>query len=290
MASAIPTLAEAQAAKRDVWGEAAMKQPNGPSYEFFEKLLPPPRYVDAEFHYYPLLLSAPNAGVKAHLVSNGSGVNLRGLGHTWADFSASFHFRVGLDQFQFGGELHRLEHPILAEGYLPIFEIRYTHPSPVDNEAWLPLNQLTNVPVPSEIYRLEAFGGVDPNFASNGLAFVKFSLAQGTKGVVSVAVNARTSVKFAKGKLTDEKGNLLASFDDHWKSVSGGIQAQFGPDDSVTLAIATRRRKRSLIGNLCSAIRKSVACSYGRSTKNSRKTAPGPFCSTTALRPAGVQR
>src|SRR4051812_25545944 len=75
----IPTLAEAQAAKRDVWGEAAMQQPNGPSYEFFEKLLPPPRYVDAEFHYYPLLLSAPNAPVKAHLVSNGSGVNLRGI-------------------------------------------------------------------------------------------------------------------------------------------------------------------------------------------------------------------
>src|SRR5436305_7262746 len=56
----VPTLAEAAASKRDVWGEAAMQQPNGPSYSFFEKLLPPPRYVDAEFHYYPLLLSAPN--------------------------------------------------------------------------------------------------------------------------------------------------------------------------------------------------------------------------------------
>jgi hypothetical protein len=236
----IPTLAEAQAAKRDVWGEAAIQQPNGPSYEFFEKLLPPPRYVDAEFHYYPLLLSSPSSGVKAHLVSNGSGINLRGLGHTWADFPAAFHFRVGLDQFQFGAELQRLEHPTLAEGYLPIFEIRYLHPSPVDNEAWLPLNQLTNTPVPPEIYRLEAFGSTDPSLASNGVAFVKFSLAQGTKGVVTVIVDARAALKFSKGKLFDDKGNLLAWFDNHWKGQAGRIEAQFGPEESVTLAIATK--------------------------------------------------
>src|SRR3954449_1230543 len=104
----VPTLSEAASSKLDLWGEAAMRRPNGPSYAFFEQLLPPPRYVDAEFHYYPLLLSAPNAEVKAHLISNGSGVNLRGIGHNWADFPASFHFRVGPDQFQFGGELERL--------------------------------------------------------------------------------------------------------------------------------------------------------------------------------------
>src|SRR6476660_3488131 len=95
----LPTLSEASASKRDLWGEAAMRQPNGPSYAFFEQLLPPPRYVNAEFHYYPILLSAPNAEVKAHLISNGSGVNLRGLGHPWADFPTSFHFRVGPVQY-----------------------------------------------------------------------------------------------------------------------------------------------------------------------------------------------
>src|SRR5436190_21895394 len=66
----VPTLSEAAASRRDLWGEAAMRQPNGPSYAFFEQLLPPPRYVNAEFHYYPLLLSAPNAEVKAQLISN----------------------------------------------------------------------------------------------------------------------------------------------------------------------------------------------------------------------------
>ena len=53
----IPSLDEAVHAKRDLWGEAAMKQPNGPSYEFFEKLLPPPRYVNADFHFDPTAIT-----------------------------------------------------------------------------------------------------------------------------------------------------------------------------------------------------------------------------------------
>ena len=52
----MPSLAEVVAASRDVWGELAMREPNGPSYEFFEPLLPPPRYVHADFRYYPLVL------------------------------------------------------------------------------------------------------------------------------------------------------------------------------------------------------------------------------------------
>src|SRR5262245_42929710 len=55
---AIPPLAEVVTAKQDVWGELALRQPNGASYEFFEPLLPPPRYVHADFRYYPLVLSA----------------------------------------------------------------------------------------------------------------------------------------------------------------------------------------------------------------------------------------
>src|SRR5437588_10116215 len=39
----LPSLEDAVSAKRDVWGEAAMAQPNGPSYDFFARLLPPPR-------------------------------------------------------------------------------------------------------------------------------------------------------------------------------------------------------------------------------------------------------
>jgi len=107
----LPSLQEALVARKDLWGEAAMAQSNGPSYEFFEQLLPPPRYVNADFRYYPIVLSAPNATVKARLVSNGSGVNLRGGSGQWNDNGTPVLFRVGLglpvklgpdQQFRFG--------------------------------------------------------------------------------------------------------------------------------------------------------------------------------------------
>src|SRR5262249_50051355 len=63
---------------RDVWGEAAVRQPGGPSYEFFKDLLPPLRYVNTEFRHYPIVLSAPAGAGKARRGGNGSGVNGRG--------------------------------------------------------------------------------------------------------------------------------------------------------------------------------------------------------------------
>src|SRR4051812_22206648 len=82
-AVALATLAEAVAAKEDVWGDAAMREPNGASYEFFAKLLPPLHYVNADFKHYPIVLSAPNAQKKARLISNGSGINLRANTRSW---------------------------------------------------------------------------------------------------------------------------------------------------------------------------------------------------------------
>src|SRR5262249_13062540 len=138
---AIPSLAEAVAAKRDVWGELAMRQPNGASYEFFEPLLPPPRYVHADFRYYPLVLSAPGAPGKARLISNGRGVNLGGGSGSWKDIGAPVVFRVGPDEFHFGGLRDRLSLPQPAEGWLPIYEITYRHPSPVQAEGAVPVDQ-----------------------------------------------------------------------------------------------------------------------------------------------------
>src|SRR4051812_42110778 len=63
--------------KIDLAGEAALKQPEGPTYDFFDKLLPPLRYVDSDFRHYPINLSAPAAMVKGRLVSNGSAINAR---------------------------------------------------------------------------------------------------------------------------------------------------------------------------------------------------------------------
>ena len=81
----------------DVWGEAALRRPGGASYEFFEPLLPPLRYVNTDFRHYPLVLCAPGAAVKARWVSNGSAVNARANKKPmWREvgFPVHFHIRV----------------------------------------------------------------------------------------------------------------------------------------------------------------------------------------------------
>jgi hypothetical protein len=82
-AQQLPPLSAALESKIDVWGEAAMRETNGASYEFFQNLLPPPRYVHADFRYYPIVLSAPDSRVKARLISDGSGLNLQGGSRSW---------------------------------------------------------------------------------------------------------------------------------------------------------------------------------------------------------------
>src|SRR5215212_12095089 len=74
----IPELRDALQSKRDVWGELAMREPDGPSYAFFEKLLPPLRYVDTSFRHYPIMLDSPTGPpgrAKSRLVSNGSAID-----------------------------------------------------------------------------------------------------------------------------------------------------------------------------------------------------------------------
>src|SRR5262245_64156306 len=198
--SAIPSLVEVVAPGRDVWGELAMRQPNGASYEFFEPLLPPPRYVHADFRYYPLVLSAPGAAVKARLISDGSGVNLRGGARSWKDVGTPVVFRVGPDEFRFGGLRDRLSLPRPAEGWLPIYEITYRHPYPVQTEGAVPVDQKPGRRE-AEVYRLEAFVSTDPALAGHAVVFVRFSLAAGSDGLVTVQLDPPAGAKFASGQL-----------------------------------------------------------------------------------------
>jgi hypothetical protein len=214
------TFSNAITSKRDAWGEAAMTQPNGPSYEFFESLLPPPRYVNSDFRYYPLVLSAPKAKVKARLISNGSGVNVRGGTRSWYDVGTPFIFRVGPDELRFGEFLYQLQHPTLAEGYLPIPEIRYAHDV--------------------EVYKVEAFASTDPALAENAVVFVKFALASGHNNAITVQPDARAPVKFANGELRNEKGELLACFDKTWTWERQAPHATIGTNKSATLVIITK--------------------------------------------------
>src|SRR5213594_1180164 len=99
----LPSAQEMAAALTDVWGEAALKQPGGPSYEFFRDLLPPLRYVNTEFREYPIVLSAPGAAVKARWISDGSGINRRANKKPmWKEAGTPVEFFVGKAAVRFG--------------------------------------------------------------------------------------------------------------------------------------------------------------------------------------------
>jgi hypothetical protein len=262
-----PNLAAALASKPDLYGEAAMRQPNGASYEFFAPLLPPPRYVNADFHYYPIVLSAPNAKVKARLISNGSGVNLRGGARSWNDNGLPFIFRVGPDEFLFGSVRDRLSDPTLAEGYLPIVSIRYRHPSPFQAEGEVPIDQ-KRAARPPEIYELEAFAATDEKLAENGVVFVKFSLVQGTNGYIAVDPGEETKLKFAGGIATDDQGKVMALFDKNWKRDHNMFAAHFKAGTSVVLAIPTRPLEPDAAVNVSSEIYKEQRDACAKTWRN----------------------
>lgn len=248
----VTSFEEAMKSKRDLWGEAAMAEPNGASYELFAPLLPPPRYVNADFRYYPIVLSAPNSRVKARLISNGSGINIRGGARSWRDVGTPVTFRVGPDEFLFGSLRGRLSEPVLAEGWLPIPEICYSHRTPVQSEGNVPLDQEKHE-LPPEIYSLEAFASTDPVLADKGVVFVKFNLKQGTDGYIAVEVETNPTPTFKDGKLIDQKGQVLAMFDDRWKQKGKLMKAWLQPGIAATLAIPTQPLDQATPLNLSSA-------------------------------------
>ena len=169
----LPTVAEAFASGQDIWGELAMRQPNGPSYEFFEKLLPPLRYVDCTFRHYPIALAAPRGLLKARLVSNGSGVNLpSGLTtKAWHDYPLGLAFGVGDKDESFGSDLSRVEGPTFEKGYLPIVKIRYAvGNSKVEQEAFVPTR---------------------PPFSDHAAVFVRFSVTGDGEVPISATILAK---------------------------------------------------------------------------------------------------
>ena len=243
------TLPDALASGIDFYGEAAMRQPNGPSYEFFAPVVPPPRYVNADFHFYPIVLSAPRAKTKARLISDGSGVNLRGGTRSWNDNGLPMTFRVGVDQLRFGMVRDRLSEPALADGYLPIVTLRYRHPSPYQSEGEAPIDQQSFQRTP-EIYELEAFASTDPSLAENTVVFVKFSLVQGASGHIAADFGTDARLKFTGGKIADGQGRLVAFCDKAWKYDRNMLVANFGGGSSVVLAIPARPLESSKAFNL----------------------------------------
>jgi hypothetical protein len=218
-AGATPTLEEALAAKEDLWGLAAMQQRNGPSYEFFADLLPPLRYVNTQFRYYPIVLGAPGSAHKARLVSNGSAVNARAGLRTWKEIGAPVSFFVGAEQMPFGGEIGSLDGPRYERGYLPIVQMDYRS------------GETT--------YREETFAGVEPG--DHAILFTRFILQDGRSGSVAARIAADGPVHIVGNALCDEQERALIWFSPAWQWDAGQktLSAPLSARHTATLAIAT---------------------------------------------------
>ncbi|NBR85502.1 MAG: hypothetical protein EBS84_06745 [Proteobacteria bacterium] len=222
-AGPIATPEAALAAKADLWGEAALREPNGPSYEFFAPLLPPLRYVNADFRHYPIVLSAPGAPVKARFIANGSGVNLPGGARSWNDVGTPVTFRVGIDELRFGEFPERLRGPRYEHDWLPVVRLDYQHEG--------------------KIYRQETFACVEPELAQHGVVLVRFTLPDDEKGTVVAQIESKVALRSEPGRLVNEAGEIVAWFDSPWKWQPGRqrlVAPLATPKSAATLAIATQ--------------------------------------------------
>src|SRR5437762_822950 len=157
----VASVRDMMVANRDVWGEASLKQPGGPSYQFFADILPPLRYVDANFRRYPIVLSAPSNKTKARLVSDGSSVNARARSLTWShEQGTPAYFFMGDKREPFGDDLAHLQGPKFVDGYLPIVQMTYS--------------------TQGSVWEQETFCSTDPALADHGAVFVKFTLKSAT--------------------------------------------------------------------------------------------------------------
>lgn len=209
-------------AKEDFWGQIAVHQRGGPTYDFFSQLMPPLRYVDATFRYYPIVLSAPGAIVKGRLVSNGSAVNARANARAWKDYGVPVTFRVGNDGTEFGRDLAALTGPTYERGYLPIVNLRYQH-----NGA---------------AYEEQAFASVDRLFSDGGVVFVRFKNPTNAEVKITASVARVAPFTVGNGAIRDTNAYAWIWFGNSWKwnAASSSLTTKLFLGESAYLAIAAQ--------------------------------------------------
>jgi hypothetical protein len=209
------------AALQDVWGEAALRHPDGPSYEFFKDLLPPLRYVNTAFRHYPIVLGTTAGPVKPRFVSNGSAVNARAdKMPMWREVGFPVHFIVGAGAEPFGADLDRLDGPRYAGGYLPVVQLAYRHGGVT--------------------YQQEAFAPVRGPAAQAGAVFLRFSVRAGG-GQVTAKLAPQGPPAAVSGAVRDAKGHGLVLHDEHWRwdADRRELTARLAPGRSAVLAVLT---------------------------------------------------
>lgn len=217
----LPTLDEALASRQDLWGLAAMRQPNGPSYEFFAGLLPPLRYVNARFRHYPIVLCAPGSLSKARLISNGSAINARAALNTWKEVGVPVSFYVGEPERPFGGDLNQLDGPRYERGYLPIVQMDYRSGDSVCAQ--------------------ETFASVEPLLAKHAVLFARFAAKNAKGGVISARIEGKTPLRFIANTIQDDKGQVWVWCDKHWRwdAAEQRLTATLSGRSEALLAVAT---------------------------------------------------
>ncbi|MCX7429049.1 MAG: hypothetical protein NTW96_25910 [Planctomycetia bacterium] len=228
----LPTIDEIIEAKTDTLGEAAIRQPGGPSYEFFAKAMPPLRYVNAAFRHYPIVLAAPRNGCKARLVSNGSAINAKGNLSTWQDVGFPVSFCVGPKEVAFGDDLERLDGPRLADGYLPIVGMSYR-----DGDT---------------TYRQEVLVSVEPGLADHGVVFVRFSLDGGQAGKVTARITPSEPLHQVGRELRDSREDVFVGTGPNWQwdPAKQTLSATVTPDGEAVLAVCTAAIPKLPAGSL----------------------------------------
>lgn len=222
----LPTIQEVIEARTDLWGDAALREPDGPSYEFFRDLLPPLRWVNTDFRHYPIVLSAPRSPQKARLVSSGGGVNARAnKPPMWYELGVPVAFLVGDPAEPFGENLARLETPRYQDGYLPVVAITYRHKGAV--------------------YQEEAFAPVDEQSAAHGTAMIRFEMGAGgveSTGRVEARIDSDAPLRAQNGNVLNEAGQSLAAFSEAWRwdADRKTLVAELGEGRTAELAIFTR--------------------------------------------------
>ena len=221
----LPSPREMADSRADVWAEAALRDPDGPSYEFFKDLLPPLRYVNTAFRHYPLVLCAPGHPVKARFVSNGSGVNLRAeKPPMWREVGTPVAFFAGDRAEPFGADVKRLIGPKYFLHWLPVVTLMYQSGG--------------------ANYTQQAFAPVRGPLADHGAVFVRLETAQ--DGRVAARVGAGGKFTGDRGVVANSKGQPVVLYGPgwEWKADTAELTAKVRRGAPADLIVLTRPMDR----------------------------------------------